>query len=152
YDPEIQHFLTERGFEVIVLRYRRWFRVSPQIEVMCLDNINQDAVLVARLGDTLLINLNDSPVAGELSFLKKLVHAPPNEKTYLAALCSIDADMINFVDERGHRTIEPPEERKPGAIWNVARIAASIGVKNFCCSSSQHIYVRADSIWANAYR
>ncbi|HLG85817.1 MAG TPA: hypothetical protein VKZ79_01315 [Alphaproteobacteria bacterium] len=152
YDSEIHNFLIERGFDVTVLPYRKWFRVSPQIEVMCLDNINQDAILVVRLGDALLINLNDSPIAGELSFLRKLVRRHPNDKTYLAALCSIDADMINFVDNEDRRTIEPPEERKPGAIWNVARIAASLGVRNFCCSSSQHIYVRSDSIWANAYR
>ncbi len=34
----------------------------------------------------------------------------------------------------------------------MARNADRLGVKNFCCSSSQHIYVRPDSIWANDYR
>jgi CMP-N-acetylneuraminate monooxygenase len=51
YDPEIRRFLTERGFEVTILPYRKWFRISPRIEVLCLDNINQDAILVVRLGD-----------------------------------------------------------------------------------------------------
>jgi hypothetical protein len=152
YHPEIKDALTERGFAVTVLKYRQWFQVSPTVSVMCLDNINQDAVLIARIGDALLINLNDSPIAGEEAFLRKLVKRHPNDKTYLAALCSIDADMFNFVDESGRSIAGPPDERKPGAIWTVARGADRMGVKNFCCSSSQHIYVRPDSIWANDYR
>jgi hypothetical protein len=152
YDSEIKDHLIERGFDVTVLKYREWFQVSPTISVMCLDNINQDAVLIARIGDALLINLNDSPIAGEEAFLRNLVKNHPNDKTYLAALCSIDADMFNFVDESGRSIAGPPDERKPGAIWGVARNADRLGVKNFCCSSSQHIYVRPDSIWANDYR
>jgi hypothetical protein len=152
YDSEIRDFLTGQGFEVTILKYRAWFRISPTLRVMCLDNINQDAILIAELGDALLINQNDSPVAGEMGFLRRLVKRHPNDKTYLAALCSIDADMFNFVDENGLSVSGPPDERKPGAIWNVARTADRLGVKNFCCSSSQHIYVRADSVWANPYR
>jgi hypothetical protein len=68
------------------------------------------------------------------------------------ALCSVDADMFNFVDATGASLVGPPEERKPGAVWTVARTAAQLGVGGFCCSSSQHIYVRADSIWANPHR
>jgi len=152
YDREIHDFLTEKGFEVRILKYREWFQVSPTVKVMCLDNINQDAVLIAQMGDALVINLNDSPIAGEESFLHNLVKKHPNDKTYLAALCSIDADMFNFVDTNGQSIVGPPDERKPGAVWNVARTAGRMGVKNFCCSSSQHIYVRPDSIWANDYR
>jgi hypothetical protein len=152
YNPEIRNFLTEKGFAVTVLKYREWLQLTPTVSVMCLDNINQDAILIVRLGDGLLINLNDSPIAGEESFLKNLVGRHPNDKTYLAALCSIDADMFNFVDSSGRSIAGPPDERKPGAVWAVARTADRLGVKNFCCSSSQHIYVRADSIWANEYR
>jgi hypothetical protein len=152
YHPEIRNFLTEKGFAVTVLKYREWFQISRSVSVMCLDNINQDAILIAKLGDALLINQNDSPIAGEESFLRRLVKQHPNDKTYLAALCSIDADMFNFVDESGRSIAGPPDERKPGAVWTVARGADRLGVKNFCCSSSQHIYVRPDSVWANDYR
>ena len=152
YHPEIKNHLTAQGFNVTILKYREWFQISPTVSVMCLDNINQDAVLIAKIGDAMLINLNDSPIAGEESFLRNLVKRHPNDKTYLAALCSIDADMFNFVDESGRSIAGPPDERKRGAIWTVARGADRMGVKNFCCSSSQHIYVRPDSIWANDYR
>ena len=152
YHPEIKDHLIEKGFAVTVLKYREWFQIAPTVSVMCLDNINQDAILIVRLGDALVINQNDSPIAGEESFLRNLVKRHPNDKTYLAALCSIDADMFNFVDESGRSIAGPPDERKPGAIWTVARGADRMGVKNFCCSSSQHIYVRPDSTWANDYR
>lgn len=152
YHPEIKDHLTERGFDVTVMKYRQWYQIAPTVSAMCLDNINQDAILIVRLGDALVINQNDSPIAGEESFLRNLVKKHPNNKTYLAALCSIDADMFNFVDESGRSIVGPPDERKPGAIWTVARGADRMGVKNFCCSSSQHIYVRPDSIWANDYR
>jgi hypothetical protein len=152
YDREIHDFLVGKGFEVKILKYREWFHVSPTVKVMCLDNINQDAVLIAQMADALLINLNDSPIAGEERFLQNLIKKHPNSKTYLAALCSIDADMFNFVDADGQSMAGPPDERKPGAVWNVARTADRLGVKNFCCSSSQHIYVRPDSVWANDYR
>jgi len=152
YCDEIAVSLRERGFVVQVLPYRTWVRLSPQVEVMCIDNINQDGVLVIRAGDALLLNINDSPITGEVAYLKRLVNRHPNDKTYLFALCAFDADMFNFVDAEGRSIVGPPEERKPGVVWQVARKAATLGVRNFCCSSSQHIYVRADSVWANPYR
>jgi hypothetical protein len=152
YNKEIANYLRRRRFDVTVLAYREWFQVSPTVRVLCMDNMNQDAMLVIEAGQSLIVDLNDSPLCGETSFLRKLVRKYPREKTYLLALCSVDADMLNFVDAAGRSLAGPPEERKPGAIWAVGRRASSIGVGNFCCSSSQHIYVRTDSIWANPYR
>jgi hypothetical protein len=152
YDRDIADFLTGAGFQVEILQYRKWRRIHPQIEVLCLDNENQDAILITRFGDALVINLNDSPFFGERGFIRRLVARHPNDRVFVLQLCSIDADMRNFVDERGRRTIQEPEELKPGAIWAVARSAEALGARYFCCSSSQHVYVRADSIWANPYR
>ncbi len=152
FDRDIYNFLMGEGFRVEILPYRAWRRLSPEMEILCIDNENQDAILVVRLGDALVLNLNDSPFCGEFGFLRGLVHNHPNDRVYVLQLCSIDADMLNFVDDRGNRTIEPPEEYKPGAIRAVARKAELLGAKYFCCSSSQHIYARPDSIWANPYR
>lgn len=152
YDRDIFNHLQGRGFNVTVLPWREWFQLAPGIRVMCMDNINQDAILVMEIEGALVINLNDSPLCGEYRFLRNLIRGYPREKVWLLALCSIDADMFNVVDENGVSLAGPPDERKPGAIWNVARTAASLGAAHFCCSSSQHIYVRPDSIWANPYR
>src|ERR1051326_7481642 len=152
YDDEIARDLRDRGFEVTILPYRGWYDLTPGVRVMCIDNINQDAVLIIEAEGSLIIDLNDSPLCGELGFLRRLIRSYPREKTYLLALCSVDADMFNFVDGTGASLVGPPGERKPGAIWTVARTAARLGVGTFCCSSSQHIYARADSVWANAHR
>ncbi len=152
YNAEIAAYLRGKQFEVTVLPYRKWFQISETIRVLCMDNMNQDAMLVIEAGQSLIIDLNDLPLCGETSFLRGLVRKHPRQKTYLLALCSVDADMFNLVDGEGRSLVGPAEERKPGAIWAVGRRAARLGVGNFCCSSSQHIYVRADSIWANPYR
>jgi hypothetical protein len=152
YNREIHDFFAGQGFPVTILRYREWVRLSNAIEVMCLDNENQDAILVVRAGDALVVNMNDSPLCGEGAFLKDLLRRHPNEKKYVLALCAIDADMLNLVDAEGHRVIDPAAALKPGQIMHVARRVADLGFRYFCCSSSQHIYARADSIWANDYR
>jgi hypothetical protein len=152
YGNDIASGLRHRGFDVTILPYRTWYSLTTGIRVMCIDNINQDAILVVEADGSLIIDLNDSPLCGEFSFLRHLIRRYAHEKTWLLALCSVDADMFNFVDDAGHTLVGPPDERKPGAVWTVARTAAKLGVANFCCSSSQHIYVRADSVWANPYR
>jgi hypothetical protein len=152
YDRDIANYLSGEGFAVEILKYREWRRLHPDLEVVCLDNANQDAILIARFGQALVINLNDSPFFGEQRFIRRLVKSHPNDLVYVLQLCSIDADMRNFVDEEGRRTIQAPDELKPGAVWAVARSAEMLGAKYFCCSSSQHVYVRSDSIWANPYR
>ncbi len=152
YAPDIKSFLTGQGFSVEVMPYRRWRTLSPGIRCMCLDNENQDAILLIEAGGSLIVNLNDSPLCGEAGFIRRLVGRYPREKTYMAALCSNDADMMNIVDDAGRRAIGPPEARKPGMVWALGRTAHSLGVGAYVCSASQHIYARADSVWANPYR
>lgn len=152
YSSEIADALRADGFDVTILKYRQWYPLSPGVRVMCIDNINQDGVLLIEAGDSLLVDLNDSPLCGEGGFIRKLVRNYQKDKTYLLALCAIDADMFNFVDGTGNSLAGPPDERKRGMIWRTGRIASTLGVGSFCVSSSQHIYVRSDSIWANPYR
>jgi hypothetical protein len=152
YNSEIADGLRSDGFDVTILQYRRWFPLSPGVRVMCIDNMNQDGILLIEAGDSLLLNLNDSPLCGETAFLRRIVRQHKRERTYLLALCAVDADMLNFVDEDGKSLAGAPNERKRGMIWRTARIAETLGVGTFCMSSSQHVYVRSDSIWANPYR
>jgi hypothetical protein len=152
YHAEIRDFLVGQGFDVTVMPYRAWIDLGRGMRAMCLDNPNQDAILVVEAGDALVINQNDSPLAADLPFLRRLVRTHPNDKTYLAALCSIDADMLNFVDGNDRRITAPPAQLKAGKVHEVSIRAAALGVRNFCCSSNQHIYVRADSAWVNDYR
>lgn len=152
YSSDIKDYLVKRGFAVEVMPYRTWKQLSPGIRALCLDNENQDAILLIEAGDSLVVDLNDSPLCGERRFIRDIVRRYDKKRTYMAALCSNDADMFNIVDTEGRRVIDPPEQRKPGMIWALARIAESLGVGSYVSSASQHIYVRRDAVWANPYR
>src|SRR5207249_5718593 len=95
YSGEIFEFLTGLGFCVEILPYRGWVRLHPELEVLCIDNENQDSILIARFGNSLIVNLNDSPFFGEQAFVRKLIKKHPNDRVFVLQLCSIDADMRN---------------------------------------------------------
>lgn len=152
YDAEVQRSLADMGFETRILPGKRWIQLTDRIRVMSIANENQDGILIVEADGALVINLNDSPLCGEGSFLRNLIRKYERANTYLVGLCSIDADMMNIFDEQGASLAGPPDARKPGAIWEVAGKTAQLGAGHWCCSSSQHRYVREDSIWANPYR
>src|SRR5262249_13528377 len=146
----MRDWFVQQGFGVRILRFKQWTELTPGLRVMCLENENLDAILVIEAGDALIINKNDAPFCGEEGFFRRLVRR--YDKTFLLSLCAFDADMLNTYDARMRPTIEPPQARKPGTVWGVSRLCDRLGVKYFCCSSSQHMYVRPDSAWANPYR
>ncbi len=152
YARDIHDFLVGRGFDVEIMVYRKWRRLSPNIRCLCLDNENQDAILLIEAGDSLVVNLNDSPLCGDAAFIRRQVARHDRASTYMAALCSNDADMLHLVDNGGTLTIDPPQRRKPGMVWERGRIARRLGVGAYVCSASQHVYARSDSVWANPYR
>jgi hypothetical protein len=150
YCSEIREYLESENFTVQVLKFKRWTRLTPTLRVMCLEDMNQDAMLIIEAGDTLIIDKNDAPNYGEEKFLRKLVRG--YEKSYLLALCAMDADMLNYVDEQGAPLLPEVQEAKQAVIELTSEFCTYLGVKTFCCFSSQHVYVRSDSAWANSYR
>jgi hypothetical protein len=98
YDPEIKASFESKGFQVQTLRFKEWTRLTPSVRVICLEKMNQDAILMVEAGDALIVNLNDSPLHGEGPFIKKWIRSYP--KSFLLALCSIDADMIHKQKEQ----------------------------------------------------
>lgn len=152
YDPEIAQMLKDMGFDVTIMEYRKWYPIGPNVRMFAVDNENQDSILAIEAGDHLLLNINDSPLCGEFGFFKKLIAGYRKENVYVFALCAIDADMKNIVDSNGRRITPPPEVLKKGMIWRTARLMDLLGAGHYVSSSSQHIYVRGDSVWANDYR
>ena len=150
YDDEMRRSLVALGFSTQLLPQKTWISLSDGLRVLCVANENMDAILAIDAGGTLLLNKNDSPFCGEDRFFRRLVRQ--FEKSYLFALCAFDADMINIFDLNMRPLIDLPEERKPGTVWATARVAEYLGVQNYCCSSSQHVYARPDSAWANRFR
>lgn len=150
YTDEMETFLRSKGFTVRVMEYREWIDLAEGIRILTLQNENQDAMLVIDTGECLIIDMNDAPPSGEQRFLRGLARG--KKRSYLLAICSNDADLFNTYDSDGRFLGGEPDEKKPGTILSVADLARSIGVTHFCCSSSQHVYVRKDSAWANPFR
>ncbi len=150
YDNELERTLQEMGFTTRVLPDKQWVTLADGLRVLCVGNENMDAIIAVDAGGVLVLNKNDSPFCGEDAFFRRLVRGFP--RSYMLALCAYDADMINTFDQDMKPQLGDPDERKPGVIWSVARTCEYLGIQTFCCSSSQHIYVRPDSVWANEYR
>lgn len=151
YKSEIPAHLEGMGFTVRVLKYREWFSITDKIRICCVDNINQDAILAIDTNEGLIIDKNDSPFCGEFRFLRSLVRKHPRHRTYMTSLYAGGGDMENLVDAAGNRIIPPARDFELGKALLVAREADRLGIGTYCCSSSQHVYVRADSVWANEY-
>jgi len=47
--------LEGQGYRVRELPVAEWVAFSPRVRVMCLPDYNQDAVLLAQIGDALLV-------------------------------------------------------------------------------------------------
>ena len=62
-----------QGFDVQVLTDREWMQLSPRIRVMCIPDVNQDAVLLVDVGGRLVVNLNDAGDRGWGRFVRKVI-------------------------------------------------------------------------------
>ncbi|HZI16488.1 MAG TPA: MBL fold metallo-hydrolase [Myxococcus sp.] len=145
----IRDDLRAQGFTVQVLVDRTWTQLSPRVRVMCLPDMNQDAVLLVDVGGRLLVNLNDAGDRGWGRFVRKLVSQ--YDESYLLALSGYgDADMINYFTEDGQR-IAPYAAAKNPVGRTIARQAEFYGARYFVPFSSMHKYQRADSVWASEY-
>jgi hypothetical protein len=150
YSSEIEKFLKGEGFPVRVLKFKEWTRLTPTLRVMCLEDMNQDAMLIVEAGDTLIINQNDALPFGQEPFLRRLVGSYP--KTYLLGSCAMNTDMFNYIDKEGKPLRASPEDAKAAVIRSRSEFCKYLKVQNYCCSAFQQLFVRGDSKWANAYR
>ncbi len=145
----IRDDLRAQGFKVRELMDRQWISLSPRMRVMCIPDMNQDAVLLVDLGGRLIVNLNDAGDRGWGRFVRGLIRG--YDETYLLALSGYgDADMINFFTEQGER-IPPYAAAKSPVGQTLTRMTGFYGVRYFVPFSSMHKYQRADSLWASEY-
>lgn len=139
--------LREQEFDVSILRDRQWYNLSDRIRVLCIADVNQDAVLLVDIGGRLVFNRNDASDNGWEGYVRNIIKK--YDRSFLLALSSRygDADMINFFDEEGNRI--PRMENVPKLGQRNAWQAENVGAKFFVPFSSMHRYQRRDSIWAN---
>ncbi|WP_422723981.1 MBL fold metallo-hydrolase [Hyalangium rubrum] len=145
----IRDDLKAQGFNVEVLVDRVWTPLTPRLRVMCIPDMNQDAVLLVDLGGRLIVNLNDAGDRGWGRFVRKVISG--YSESYLLALSGYgDADMINYFTEDGSR-LPPYAAAKTPVGQTIARMASFYGVRYFVPFSSMHKYQRNDSVWASEY-
>lgn len=149
FGSRIHDDLKAQGYTVQVLVDRVWTQLTPRIRVMCIPDMNQDAVLLVDIDGRLVVNLNDAGDRGWGRLVRKVISG--YKETYLMALSGYgDADMINYFTEDGRR-IPPHAAAKTPVGQTLARMTGLYGVRYFVPFSSMHKYQRADSIWASEY-
>jgi len=142
--------LRERGFNVEVLKDRRWYQLSKNLRVLCIADYDQDAILLADIGGTLVCDFNDAADNGWGPFVKKIIGS--YRDSFLLCLTGYgDTDMINIWREDGS-FVEPRAARKRPVGRTIARLNHAWGTRYFVPFSSMHIYQRQDSAWARRYR
>jgi hypothetical protein len=129
---------------------RQWYPLSEHIKVLCISDLNQDAILLVDVNGRLIFDRNDASDHGWESFVRKIVKR--YDISFLLALSGRfgDADMINYFDEDGRRI--PRRENIPSLGARNAHRTETIGARYFVPFSSMHVYQREDSIWANEFR
>ena len=141
--------LVGQGYTVKTMQDRRWYRLSERIQVYCISDLNQDAVLLADINGRLVFNRTDASDHGWESHVRGIIKRYP--VSFMMGLSSRygDADMINFFDEDGARI--PPSEVTPAIGKRNAHRTETVGAKYFIPFSSMHTYQREDTVWANVY-
>jgi hypothetical protein len=143
----IRDALTAAGFSVTVLPDRRWIDLSPNVAVYSMPNQNQDSILLIRVGNTLIIDKNDSPDFGAARHVRRI--ARHFSRVYMLALhCWGAVDMINVFDGDGHKILDVETKKQPLGPQLQAG-ARAFGGTHAIPFSSFHRFQRVDSAWAN---
>ena len=66
--------LKSMGYNVNILKDRKWNKLSDNISVMSIADYNQDAILLLSINNKLFINSNDAVIRNCRSFIKKKSH------------------------------------------------------------------------------
>jgi hypothetical protein len=145
----IFRYLKEEGYDVHIIKDKIWTKLSDRINVLCLCDYNQDAVLLIDINGRLIINMNDGSARGWKGFIQNIVK-DYQISFYLRLHGYGDADMFNFFDEEGSRI---PKEQPSSILVGpyIARDIEQFGAKFFIPFSSMHKYQRQDSVWAQQY-
>lgn len=149
YGGRIADGLREDGHEVRILKDGEWFQVSDRLRVTCVGDVFQDAVLMADLDGTLVVDSNDASDRGVGWFIREQVAKA--KRSYLACLTGYgDADLISFRDEDGNRVVPQAAQHEPPGP-GIAGILRFYGIDTYAPSSTMHRYQRSDSAWANDF-
>ncbi len=138
--------LSEQGFNVEVIKDKKWFKISDSIKIMSLCDFNQDAVLLIDINGKLIINMNDCCAFGWTKYIRNIVKN--YETSFYLRLYAGYADMCNFYDDVGNQ-IDVFDAPPVGEY--ISKDTDYWGAKYFIPFSSFHQMARSDSVWLNQY-
>lgn len=148
----IAHDFKNAGLKYQILPDRKWIRLSPRLEVMCLSDYYQDGILLIRMGQTLLLNVNDTSPRGHAGFVQQIAKQF-DRRILLKTFGYGDIDMINCFREDGS-----PIVPVAAALKDRGTLADQLGfwgkfyrATDIVPFSSFHAYQRSDSRWASQY-
>ncbi|HIA36530.1 MAG TPA: MBL fold metallo-hydrolase, partial [Flavobacteriales bacterium] len=136
------------GFDVAILPDRKWINLSEKIKVLCIADINQDAILLIDIDGKLFVNLNDAFDYGWGRFVRREI-LKYKDSFLLTTVGHGEATHVNYYDKMGkhdHRLIHSP----PLGV-HLSRLSKSYKTNHIIPFSTAHKYQRKDSIWANKY-
>ena len=149
YGYRIYNDLKLIGYNVEILKDKKWYQLSKYIRIQCITSWSQDAILIVEIGDKIFVNLNDAGLNFYSRYLKRLIKN--YKESYILTLSGYgDADMINFYGEDG-KFIKRKEFSENHIGKQLSDQANIIGAKNIIPFSSFHQYQRTDTIWAQNY-
>lgn len=73
----IHDSLREQGFDVRTMTDRQWYPLSYRVRVVCISDLNQDAVLLVDINGRLVFNRNDTSDHGWESSSERSLSATP---------------------------------------------------------------------------
>ena len=152
YGKRIFNDLSHQKFNVKILKDRKWYRLSKRIQVLCISHYTQDALLIVRIGDKLILNFNDCPMfdAFGKKYISKIIKRCST--SFLLKLTGYgDADMINYFDQENNFIPMAPISQKKPIGFRISKMIDELGINYFIPFSSMHRYQRSDSKWANQY-
>ncbi len=149
YGSRIYNDLVKIGYDVQILKDKKWYQLSKNIRIQCVTNWIQDSILFLEINDKIFVNLNDAGIEFYSNYTKNILKN--YKEKYLLTLSGYgDADMINFWDENG-KFITRRKFNDNHVGRQLSDMASIIGANNIIPFSSFHQYQRTDTIWAQEH-
>lgn len=144
----IRDDLLGMGLDVQVLPDGVEVALSDRIRVTCISDTFQDAIMLLRIGDSLVVNVNDAADSGWARRVRKTAQAA--RRSFLLKLVGQSDDELNFFDDQGNSLIA--HSVRQGAFGPQLMFYARLfGVSDIVPFSCFHRYQRTDSLWANQH-
>ena len=72
YGSRIYNDLVKIGYDVQILKDKKWYQLSKNIRIQCVANWIQDSILFVEINDKIFVNLNDAGIEFYSNYTKNI--------------------------------------------------------------------------------